>query len=212
MIATKLIRRFVSDKPSPSLVASTAKVYLQNHTAIVPTVRHVLLSPEFARSAGQKSQRPFDWAAASIRALDLQQDVNASDPVAVLGMLRRLGQAPFEWGQPDGYPDVTAAWASTQTTLERWNAAQHLVNGAIQGIRPPDAGALIGSPAPATGGALVDHLVHRLLGIAPRSAMRAALLQACGLKAATKLTPAQAQAHCSRIAALILSSPEAMVR
>ncbi|MCU1586567.1 MAG: hypothetical protein JWN31_60 [Frankiales bacterium] len=212
MVATKLIRRFVSDKPSPSLVSSTASAYLQSKTAIAPTLRHVLLSAEFARSAGQKSQRPFDWAAASIRALGLQQDVNASDPSAVLGMMRRLGQAPFEWGQPDGYPDVTSRWASTQTTLERWNTAQHLVNGAIQGIRPPDTAALIGSPAPATGGALVDHLVHRLLGIAPRSAMRAALLEASGLKAGTSLAPAAAQSLTPRIAALILSSPEAMVR
>ncbi|MCW2544602.1 MAG: hypothetical protein JWM40_2154 [Frankiales bacterium] len=211
-IATKLVRRFVADRPPPALVASTAKVYLESGTAIVPTLRHVLLSREFARSAGQKSQRPYEWAAASIRALGLEQDLTASDPGPILWMLKRLDHAPFEWPRPDGYPDVAPAWASTQSMLARWNTAQHLVNGAIGGLKRPDSAALVGSPAPATAGALVDHLTRRLLGVPPRSAMRSALLRSAKLAAGTRLTQATAEALTPQLAALILSSPEAMVR
>jgi uncharacterized protein (DUF1800 family) len=212
MIATKLIRRFVSDKPSPALVASTAQVYLQSGTAIVPTLKHVLLSKEFARSAGSKSQRPYEWATAAVRALGLQQDPTVTDSSPQLAMLRRLGQAPFEWVLPDGYPDTARPWASTQSMLARWNTAQHLVSGAIAGIKPPDTAALIGSPAPATAGALVDRLVHVLLGVPPRTAVRSALLRAGGMKATTPLSPSAAQSWTPQLAALILSSPEAMVR
>jgi hypothetical protein len=211
-IATKLVRRFVADRPPAALVASTAKVYLESGTAIVPTLRHVLLSREFARSAGQKTQRPFEWAAMAVRALGLPQDVNASEPGPVVRMMQQLDQAPFEWTRPDGYPDVTAEWATTQSMLARWNTAQHLVNGAVGGIKPPDAGALLGSPPPATAGALVDHLTRRLLGIPARSALRSALLRCVKLSAGTALTPASAQSLTPQLAALILSSPEAMVR
>ncbi len=211
-LATKLVRRFVSERPPAGLVSSTAKVYLESGTAIVPTVRHVLLSREFARSAGQKTQRPFEWVAAAIRGLGLQQDINAVDPNPVLAMLRRLDQAPFEWPRPDGYPDRTTAWASSPSILARWNTAQHLVNGAIGGIKPLDSVALIGTPVPPTAGALADHLVRRVLGVPPRPALRAALLGAVHLTASSKLTPEAAQSITPQLAALILSSPEAMVR
>lgn len=212
-LATKLVRRFVGDPVPPALVASAAKVYLANGTAIVPTVRHILLSRDFARSAGRKTQRPFEWATAAARSLGLQQEASMlTGNASVVHMLQRLGQAPFEWVQPDGYPDTTAAWATTDSLLARWNTAQQLVNGGINGFKPLDTAALMGTPVPTTAGALVDRLVLRMLSLSTRTALRAALLKSVNLSAGQPIDKATAQRLTPQLAALILSSPEAMVR
>ena len=212
-IATKLVRRFVGDPVPAGLVASTAQVFLANGTSIVPTLRHVLLSPEFARSAGRKTQRPFEWVTAAIRSLGLQQDSSMlTGGAAVVPMMQRLGQAPFEWVRPDGYPDTTAAWTTAQSLLSRWNTAQQLVNGGIAGLKPLDTAALIGTPVPTTAGALVDRLVQRILCQPARPALKSALLTSAGLSAGRVLDKTTAQSLTPSLAALILSSPEAMVR
>ncbi len=212
-IATKLVRRLVSDHPPAHLVASSAKVFLANGTAIVPVLRHILGSAEFARSAGAKSQRPLEWFTASVRALGLQPQPDlAVSGGAVVEVTRQLGQAPFEWVTPDGYPDVTSAWASTASMLTRWNLAQALVHGGVGGLQPPSADALIGSPYPTTAGALVDRLAQRLLGATPRAVLKSAVLHGVVLKASSTLSTSAARSAALPMAALLLSSPEAQVR
>lgn len=212
-IATKLVRRFVGDPVPPALVASAAKVFLANGTAIVPTVRHIVLSKEFAHSAGRKTQRPFEWVTMAARSLGLQQESSMlTGDSNVVWMLQRLGQAPFEWVQPDGYPDTTQDWSSTGAMLAKWNTAHQLVHGGVAGFKPLDPAALIGTPVPTTAGALVDRLVQRILIQPPRPALRSALLGGIGMSAATTISQARAQSVTPELAALILSSPEAMVR
>lgn len=212
-IATKLVRRLVGDPVPSALVASAAKTYLANRTAIVPTVRHIVLSRDFARSAGRKSQRPFDWVTAAVRSLGLQQDPKMlTNATPLLQMLQRLGQAPFEWVQPDGYPDRTGAWTSTSSMLARWNTAQQLVNGGIAGLRPLDSAAVLGTPVPTTAGALADRIVQRVLGAPTRPALKTALLLSVAMASSKAISEATAKALTPQLAALVISSPEAMVR
>ncbi|MDP9181596.1 MAG: DUF1800 domain-containing protein [Actinomycetota bacterium] len=212
-ISEKLVRRFVSDTPPPTLVASAARVYRANGTAIVPVVRHILLSKEFAHSADSKTQRPLEWAAQAVRILGLQQDVSMhTDGRGVVRMLEELGQAPFGWRQPDGYPDVAAAWATTASMLSRWNTAQALVAGKVKGIKPLDVDALVGTPVPTTVGGLADRVSRRVLGHVPRRALRAALVRSTGKPAGTVLNRAGVRALTPGLAALVLSAPEAQVR
>jgi uncharacterized protein (DUF1800 family) len=212
-LATKLVRRLVSDSPPAGLVASAARVYLANGASIVPVLRHIVGSADFARSAGQKTQRPFEWCTAAVRALALKPEPTlglAGGSVAYL--LQSLGQAPFNWVPPDGYPDTAKAWASTSSTLSRWNAAQALAHGNIVGIKPLDSDTLVGTPLPATAGALVDRLSGKLLGAGPRNALRAAVLRGVSSAAGKRLDQGAVRALTPQIAALLLSSPEAQVR
>ena len=212
-LATKLIRRFVSDTPPNGLVASAAQVYLASDTAIAPVLRHIVLSPEFAGSAGLKSQRPYEWFASAVRLLALQQQpamaVNGGGVIETLG---QLGQLPFGWHPPNGYPDLEAAWASTGPTLARWNTAQALVTGGLTAFKPLDVDALIGAPVPATVGALVDRLVQRLLSSPARPALRTAVVDSTGRSATAAIDQAAARTLAPPLAALILSAPEAQVR
>ena len=212
-LATKLVRRFVSDTPPAGLVSSAARVYLAGDTAIAPVLTHIVLSREFASSAGRKTQRPYEWFASAVRLLALQQHpAMAATGGGIVEALGHLGQVPFGWPPPDDFPDVETAWASTGVTLARWNAVQALVTGAVTAFLPLDVDALVGSPVPATAGALVDHLVERLLTSPARPALRAALLESTGLPDAAPIDQASARLLAPDLAALVLSAPEAQVR
>ncbi|HUR13967.1 MAG TPA: DUF1800 domain-containing protein [Mycobacteriales bacterium] len=212
-IAEKLVRRFVSDTPPPGLVESAARVYRASDTAIVPVVRHVVLSKEFAEAADRKTQRPLEWAAFAARALGLQQapDMHVHG-AGVVRLLERLGQTPFGWRPPDGYPDTSPAWATSASLLSRWNIAQELVSGAAPGFQAFDVDAFVGTPVPTTVAALVDRVTGRVLCRPARPQLRTALVRSTGRKAGAVLDQAAVRALAPGLAALALSSPEAQVR
>jgi uncharacterized protein (DUF1800 family) len=212
-VAEKLVRRFVSDTPPAGLVASAARVYLEQGTAIPPVVRHVVLSREFARSGDRKTQRPLEWAAFAARALGLQQAPAAHlHGDGLVGLLEKLGQAPFGWRQPDGYPDTAEAWATSASMLSRWNTAQQLVTSAVAGFQAFDVDAFVGTPLPTTVAALADRVTSRVLCRAPRGVLRSALVGSTGLAASAAIDQAAVRRLAPGMAALVLSSPEAQVR
>jgi hypothetical protein len=149
-IATKLVRRFVSDNPPPSLVASTAEVYLANDTEIVPVLRHSLTSEEFVTARGPKVRTPFELLVGTFAAtgatIDPTWDGAASNTITE--QLDRLGQAMWQWATPDGFPDSGPFWISTQTMLRRWEFGGRAGNGNLNGITI-DVPALVPTPVPA---------------------------------------------------------------
>ncbi len=129
-LATKLVRHFVSDNPPASLVSRTAATFSQSSGDIRQVLRTILLSDEFKSSSGQKIKRPLEFFHSALRGLNVQADFTR--PV-LLQILRQLGQLPFNWESPDGYPDVSAAWVNTSGMLNRWNFGLALANGQIPG-------------------------------------------------------------------------------
>nr|BFE71299.1 hypothetical protein GCM10020092_046000 [Actinoplanes digitatis] len=138
-LATKLCVRFVADEAPPALVTKLAKVYLDNDTAIVPVLRALFTSPEFAASIGQKVRTPFEDLAATVRALGLgpeAEGVKALD--ALYNSLVNAGNAPFRWSPPNGFPDVAAAWASPSGFVLRCNSHLNLAAELVpQAAHPP---------------------------------------------------------------------------
>jgi uncharacterized protein (DUF1800 family) len=121
-LATKLAVRFVSDDPPASLIKSTAAVYRKNGTKIVPVLQHLFASTEFAHSAGAKVRTPYEDFIATLRVLRVGPPKFDTVGVRDLQYLAgNSGQPPLAWGPPNGYPDVAVAWASTSSTLGKWN-------------------------------------------------------------------------------------------
>ncbi len=138
-IAYKLIRRFVTDTPPESLVASAAQVFLASDTALAPTLRHILLSAEFATSAGQKMRRPFELTVASLRALGTNVPVDPYGQAADT-MRYRLGDLnhePWSWEQPDGFADEAGPWLSSDGLLERWAFTSRAANNFLSNQNNP---------------------------------------------------------------------------
>lgn len=163
-ISRKLIRRFVTDTPPESLVASAAAVYLANDTNVVPVLRHIFGSSEFSNSAGEKVRRPFEQIVAVMRALDVQL---TSDPLSDAADRLRyhlidIAHGPWRHGPPDGYPDVAESWLSSNTMIGRWEgnarvAANDWVNN---GQMNYEVGPIRGDSS--TAGELFDRVADRL--------------------------------------------------
>ncbi|MEM7140461.1 MAG: DUF1800 domain-containing protein [Actinomycetota bacterium] len=130
-ICTKLIRRFVTDMPDPTMVADLAAVYLANDSDIKPVLTALFAHPTFLGSEGQKLRRPQEFLIAIGRQVDAEfSTITSSAQIGPLGATAvSLGQPPFQWPAPNGYPDVGPAWLNAGGLLGRWNAAADLATG-----------------------------------------------------------------------------------
>ena len=170
-VSSKLIRRFVADKPPATLVDSTTQVWLESDGDIKAILRHIFKSAEFASSAGQKYMRPFEYVVAMFRATENE----VSEFWAIEDLLLRLGQYPHGWHPPNGYPDVAGAWINTGGLLNRWNAAMLMTHGAHESL--DDGWGFISRiqrhiNEPQTAGELVDQIATRLWGAPIQGAAR----------------------------------------
>lgn len=161
-ICHKLCIRFVSDQPPASLVESATAVWMQNDGAVLPVLRHILLSSEFAASVGQKLRRPLDFFIGALRSTGTE----FREFWVMEALLQDLAQVPYSWNPPNGYPDQASAWMSSAGLLARWNTAMELTHRAHS---ESDTGMsthlieLIGTPQ--TAGELVDSAARRVFGV-----------------------------------------------
>ena len=129
-LCTKLCIRFVSDTPPASLVDSLTAIWQQSGGNIKTVLRALFLSSEFQNSVGQKFKRPLDFFIGALRATGTR----IHDWWALEQMVQQLGQPPYGWHPPDGYPDVAGAWQNTGGLLARWNIAMQLTHGAYEDV------------------------------------------------------------------------------
>jgi uncharacterized protein (DUF1800 family) len=216
-IATKLCVRFVADDAPATLVAKLAQVYLDNGTAIVPVLRALFTSPEFAAAVGQKIRTPFEDQAATVRALGLGPETTGVAGLdALYNNLVGAGNAPLRWAPPNGFPDVAAAWASPSAFLIRCNSHLNLATGWYpkQLTRSANMLTALVPVLPPTYGALVDALAKRLIGAALPAAHVAAVLSVAGKSPTSPLTAKDTSVTGSLpyLIALVLDSPSFQLR
>lgn len=164
-ISFKLARRFVSDNPPESLVDGMVQVWQETDGDIRAILRYLFLSDEFRGSAGQKFRRPLDFFIGALRAAGTEIRENWM----LEEMLTALGQIPYGWHPPDGYPDVAPAWMTTNGLLARWNTAMRLTHSAFSdagdtgwGLMNTGLWAKIGNPQTAV--QLVDAAAEQIFG------------------------------------------------
>jgi len=73
-ISRRLCVQFVSDDPSPDLIAVVASAYTASGTDIKATLRALVTHSEFARSVGHKVRTPSEDAVATYRALGIRME------------------------------------------------------------------------------------------------------------------------------------------
>ncbi|MFN8169206.1 MAG: DUF1800 domain-containing protein [Candidatus Nanopelagicales bacterium] len=224
-IARKLAVRFVSDNPSTALVNKLAAVYLKYDTAIVPVLRVLLTSPEFKASRWKKVRRPYEDLVGTLRALGyrpLAAPHSAVDRRAGIEALywrsNTLQQPPLAWAQPDGYPDVAAAWTAGGGLLERWNMHLGLAAGWWPGtdtMGVPDAKRLLPAVTSSlTYGKLVDAVAVRLTGLPLPASHAAAVLTFLGKRPADRVGKGDRWVtwDVERFVALVLDTPNHQLR
>jgi uncharacterized protein (DUF1800 family) len=162
-IASKLVRRFVSDKPPATLVNKVARVFTDTDGDIRSMVRTILTSEEFASPTAVRSKlkSPFEAVVSAMRAVnaDLQVSVDSqslqgnlrglpagdivltksgsrvrvSPAIILTRTIQDMGQFAYQNPEPTGYPDTSDYWMSEWTVLHRMNFAVSLMNNEILG-------------------------------------------------------------------------------
>ena len=132
-IARKLAVKFVNDKPNDDLVERIAKAFTDSKGDIKTTLRAIFNDEEFfaPQNYRAKIKTPFELAISAVRTIGA--DTNSSP--AMVALLQKLGEVPYGYQAPTGYPDTAENWVNTGALLERLNFAVALSSGRIPGTR-----------------------------------------------------------------------------
>jgi uncharacterized protein (DUF1800 family) len=132
-ISTKLARRFVSDKPSETLINRLADSFTKTRGDIKAMMITLAQSPEFWAEAKTRSKlkSPFNLAVSALRCLD----ADIKNPRPTLGWITRMGEPLYRYLPPTGFPDYAESWTNTGTLVTRMNFGIGLVTGRIKGIQ-----------------------------------------------------------------------------
>jgi uncharacterized protein (DUF1800 family) len=209
-LATKLVRRFVSDTPPDSLVQSVAATYTKTGGDIREMLGLILHSDEFKNSYGLKMRRPLEFVAGTLRTLGVT--VSPGDADILRGVMTLLGQPLFQWSTPDGYPDVYGAWINTNGLLNRWNVVLNLVTPGPKGIHA-DIATPTKDAKPQGAADVVDFWIARLLNRPMTAADRTKLIDyLTDGKATFNFSDAIVRTKLPGLVALIVASPDYQYR
>lgn len=120
-LATKMAAWLLAYSPPQAVVDATAAVYTATGGDIRAMIR-TILSAKNLMAAPAKYKRPFHLAASSLRGMGAE----AANIRATRQRLDAMDMSPFNWEQPDGYPDRISWWSGLAT--QRWNWATFISN------------------------------------------------------------------------------------
>jgi uncharacterized protein (DUF1800 family) len=131
-IATKLVRRFVSDNPPASLVDRTAATFRQSDGDLREVMRAILTSPEFLSPEAYRAKvkTPFEFLTSALRATGA--DVQNAAPL--VRVMQQLGMPLYLCQPPTGYKDTAETWVNAGALVNRMNTGLQLASGQLPGV------------------------------------------------------------------------------
>jgi uncharacterized protein (DUF1800 family) len=190
-ISRKLSRFFVGEGASEALVDRLVAEYLRTDGDVREMLSVLIASDEFRSGSGRLIKRPFHFAISALRGLGARTSCKELST-----HLQAMGQRPFGWAMPDGYPTQSEIWSSSLTP--RWRFAIALAHGDIGETRIDYGGLerLLSRSDPAT---VCQQLAQSLLG---------ATLPAETLASMMALAEPDRQAALPQWVSLMLMAPE----
>jgi hypothetical protein len=167
-LARKLIRWFLTPTPPQSLIDAVSEAYLTTNGDIQSMLRVILTRENLvthAQLATPKYRRPFHFMVSVFRAVD----GHVQRPATALSHLVAMGQAPYDFELPTGYPDDFESWGGA--LQPRWGFPTEFFRygRVFRGVKLLDATAIgtrIGYQGPADRPGLAQRMNERLLGSA----------------------------------------------
>jgi uncharacterized protein (DUF1800 family) len=128
-ISYKLAQRFVADEPPPSLVDRMAHTFLESQGDIRQVLLTMVRSPEFwsPKQYRAKVKTPLEFVASALRATD----TNPTNPGALVGTLRNMGEPLYQMLPPTGYPMTADHWMNSGALVDRLNFSLALANNKL---------------------------------------------------------------------------------
>ncbi|MGH3498505.1 MAG: DUF1800 domain-containing protein [Nocardioidaceae bacterium] len=217
-IAARLIARFVNESPPPAMVTDIARAYLRARTDIRSTLWALVNHPDFNRHAGPKVRTPTEDAVATFRAVGARPHRPRSGngfANAIVFQTTAMGQRPFDWQRPDGFPDFNQAWTGASRMLNSFNV-HHLAAGGyypVEDVTYRTAASWL-PRLPASLGEVVDHVCRQALTHPATPEIKSAVAVRLGMPMRTPIRDrAQMPAYrMARLLGTVLSTPLHMSR
>jgi uncharacterized protein (DUF1800 family) len=166
-VSRKLLRWFVDYEPSEAMVTDVAEVFRQSGGDIKAVLRRVLAFDN-VRWGRPLFKRPFHYLVSALRAVNANMTRYDSLRYSWLG---GMGQIPYSWNPPDGYPHAFEYWGTL--VLPRWNFAASLPTGGVGGASVDVTALLAGAT---TAQRIADRLDSLFFGGEMPAADKAALI------------------------------------
>ncbi|HEV8143087.1 MAG TPA: DUF1800 domain-containing protein [Methylomirabilota bacterium] len=209
-VATKLVRRFVSDAPPPALVARVADTYRHTGGDVKSMLRVIFTSDEFRAPDAERAKikKPLEFVASAVRAVGGTADARGGFQLARAAA--EIGETLYGAQPPTGWPDRAEAWVNAGTLLARMNFALALVEGRLSGVRI-DTSAMATGSAPQDPRLTLDRVLATLLNGRVSADTRRVLETQLGEPQIARLSPddrGPAHTDVAKLTALVLGSPE----
>ena len=209
-VATKLVRRFVSDTPPPALVARVAGAYMSTGGDIPAMLRTIFESPEFFSEDAYRAKikKPFEFVASAVRALGGSAD--AQGGITLARASAEIGEPLYQAQPPTGYADRGEAWVNAGALLARMNFALGLASGRYPSVSV-ELPALVAGADPSAPAAMLDRLLASIVTGQAGPQTRAVLTAQLSEPQITRLSPddrGPANTDVAKLAALVIGSPE----
>ncbi|MET0928114.1 MAG: DUF1800 domain-containing protein [Aeromicrobium sp.] len=220
-IARRLCVKFVSDTPSKSIVKAVARAYTKNDTSIPATLKALVSHKDFGKAKRRKVRMPSEDVINTVRVLRMRPTGGTSEKAFakhLMYMSQEVGQAPYRWPRPDGFPEDSDAWLSSARMLRSWNIHYSLAGNwwnSAQVSRPSINSQLPSKREfPLSVGQLVEHQSRILLGRSSTKAMRKNAAKALGQKSSLVFTTRKdvSEWQWTLIQGAVLNSPEGVLR
>ena len=135
-LATKLTRWLLNENPPASVVDDAAATYTATGGDIRAMIRTILTEENLSDEAGHwapKYKRPFHYMVSFLRGLE----ADITDPLSLVFYLMTMGQSPYDWAPPNGYPDSVNVWGAG--LLPRWSFISAMMQNQVPGTTTPMA-------------------------------------------------------------------------
>jgi uncharacterized protein (DUF1800 family) len=153
-ISKKMTKWLLRYDPPQSLLDKVTFAYTSTGGDIRSMMR-AILNYRDVDIAPLKFKRPYHLMCSVLRAYN----ATITSPVSLRNtQLALLGQRPFTWGPPDGYPDTIEYWSGL--LLPRWNFAFSLLAGSISGCTVDTNALLAGAVTAQNVAAKINQLTY----------------------------------------------------
>jgi uncharacterized protein (DUF1800 family) len=124
-LAYKLLLHFVTDTPTPEMVAALKSTYLATNGDLKAVAQALIGLPEAWSTPMTRLRTPYLWLIGAFRALETLR-ISDDDLNDLLYILSTLNHAPWGYLTPDGFPDEDYYWMSPDAIRVREDAMHHL--------------------------------------------------------------------------------------
>ena len=209
-VATKLVRRFVSDTPPPALIARVAATYTGTGGDIPAMLRVIFESREFYGEDAYRAKikKPFEFVASAVRALGGSTDAEGGSALARASA--EIGEPLYLAQPPTGYADRADVWVNAGALLARMNFALALASGRYPHVTV-ELPALVAGTDPRSPATVLDHLLATIVANQAGPETRAVLAAQLTDPQITRLSTddrGPANTDVAKLAALVIGSPE----